>query len=64
LDLDILLYDNEIIDLPQLTIPHPRMKERSFVLTPLAEIAPDLVLPSGETIQSLLGSVDNTTMLA
>ena len=42
LDLDILLYGNETIDLPELQIPHPRMLQRNFVLAPLAEIAPSL----------------------
>lgn len=45
LDLDLLLYDNLILNLPQLTIPHPRMKDRAFVLIPLAEIAPDWIEP-------------------
>lgn len=45
LDLDLLLYGNARIDTPHLTLPHPRMTERAFVLRPLAEIAPDLVLP-------------------
>ena len=43
LDLDLLLYGNDRIDLPQLSVPHPRMWQRAFVLVPLAEIAPDLV---------------------
>ncbi len=43
LDLDILLFDNEIINLPNLIVPHPRMMEREFVLIPLHEIAPELV---------------------
>ena len=43
LDLDILLFDDEIINLPNLMIPHPRMAERAFVLIPLHEIAPELV---------------------
>ncbi|MEP6791532.1 MAG: 2-amino-4-hydroxy-6-hydroxymethyldihydropteridine diphosphokinase [Ramlibacter sp.] len=43
LDLDILLYAGQRIDAPQLTVPHPRMNERAFVLVPLAEIAPGLV---------------------
>ncbi len=42
LDLDILLYGDEEIDLPHLKIPHPRMHEREFVLVPLAEIAPEI----------------------
>jgi 2-amino-4-hydroxy-6-hydroxymethyldihydropteridine diphosphokinase len=45
LDLDLLLYGNEAIDLPTLTVPHPRMFERAFVLRPLAEIAPGRVPP-------------------
>ncbi|MBC5767405.1 2-amino-4-hydroxy-6-hydroxymethyldihydropteridine diphosphokinase [Ramlibacter albus] len=45
LDLDVLLYGNERIDSPTLTVPHPRMFERAFVLVPLAEIAPRLVAP-------------------
>ncbi len=49
IDLDILLYANEIIDEAGLKIPHPRMMERRFVLEPLAEIAPYLMLPGGIT---------------
>lgn len=45
IDIDILLYDNLIIDQPTLKIPHPLMTERDFVLIPLSEIAPDLVHP-------------------
>jgi 2-amino-4-hydroxy-6-hydroxymethyldihydropteridine diphosphokinase len=45
LDLDILCFNAEEIHLPELQIPHPRMTERLFVLMPLAELAPDLVLP-------------------
>lgn len=45
LDLDLLLYGDQIWDSPELTLPHPRMHERSFVLKPLADIAPDLVHP-------------------
>ena len=54
LDLDLLLYDNLIIDLPTVQIPHPRMLERAFVLAPLAEIAPDSIEPrSGHSIVTL-----------
>ncbi len=46
LDLDLLLYGQSRINLPQLTVPHPRMGQRAFVLVPLAEIAPGLVTPA------------------
>lgn len=45
LDLDLLLYADEVIATPKLTVPHPRMHERAFVLLPLAEIAPQRVTP-------------------
>jgi 2-amino-4-hydroxy-6-hydroxymethyldihydropteridine diphosphokinase len=45
IDLDILYYDNLAFALPELTLPHPRITERGFVLTPLADIAPDRILP-------------------
>lgn len=58
LDLDILLYGDNVIDLPSLTIPHPRMHERRFVLEPLAQIAPDAVLPTfGRTVRDLRDSL-------
>jgi 7,8-dihydro-6-hydroxymethylpterin-pyrophosphokinase len=58
IDIDILLYDNLQISLPQLVIPHPRMRERAFVLIPLAEIAPLAIEPtSGQTIQQLAANV-------
>jgi 2-amino-4-hydroxy-6-hydroxymethyldihydropteridine diphosphokinase len=53
LDLDILLYDNLILNTKKLTLPHPRMHERAFVLLPLAEIAPDLVIPNGGNVVKL-----------
>lgn len=49
IDLDILLYEGETSADPELTLPHPRLLERQFALVPLAEIAPDLVLPDGRT---------------
>ena len=45
IDIDILLYDNSIMETRNLTIPHPRLKDRAFVLIPLAEIAPNLIHP-------------------
>jgi 2-amino-4-hydroxy-6-hydroxymethyldihydropteridine diphosphokinase len=54
LDLDLLLYDDRIIDTPSLQVPHPRMTERAFVMIPLAEIAPDWIEPrSGYAIADL-----------
>ncbi len=54
IDLDILLYGAQQWDEPNLLIPHPGLAERAFVLYPLAEIAPDLVVPGLGTIQSLV----------
>jgi 2-amino-4-hydroxy-6-hydroxymethyldihydropteridine diphosphokinase len=57
LDLDILLYGDARIDSPTLSIPHPAMRERNFVLHPLAAIAgPQLLLPDGEDLGTLLAS--------
>jgi len=54
-DLDILLYDRLILNTPRLTLPHPRLRERRFVLLPLAAIAPELQDPvTGSSIQELL----------
>jgi 2-amino-4-hydroxy-6-hydroxymethyldihydropteridine diphosphokinase len=47
IDLDLLLFEDLVISTPELTVPHPRMYERSFVLIPLCEIAPDLLHPDG-----------------
>lgn len=54
LDLDILLYGQETIDSPQLTIPHCGLTNRNFVLHPLADIADNLVLPNGTSLKQLL----------
>jgi 2-amino-4-hydroxy-6-hydroxymethyldihydropteridine diphosphokinase len=63
IDLDILFYDHVKLDTPTLTIPHPRITERAFVLVPLAEIAADLSLPGdGATIQQLKANVDTSSI--
>lgn len=54
LDLDLLLYGDATSDDPQLTLPHPRLHERAFVLAPLAEIAPRLVVPGRGGVAELL----------
>ena len=55
IDLDLLLYDDEVIDTEGLAIPHPRMHERGFVLVPMQEIAPEIVHPVlHKTMQQLL----------
>lgn len=64
IDIDILLYGDCILAGPELTLPHPRMMGRAFVLRPLAEIAPDALFADGETaqkkLQSLTESGNNT----
>jgi len=58
IDLDILYYDNLAFALPELTLPHPRIAERGFVLTPLADVAPERILPSQtQTIAALLEKI-------
>jgi len=57
LDLDLLLYGDERIDEPGLTVPHPRLHERRFVLEPLAELAPEAVVPGRGGVESLLTAV-------
>lgn len=58
LDLDILLYNHENIETEKLTIPHPRMRERAFVILPLLEMDPDLTLPNtGEPLKNCLQSI-------
>lgn len=57
LDLDLLLHDQTLIDSPDLTLPHPRAHERAFVLQPLAELAPDLIIPGHGRTSELLATV-------
>ena len=59
LDLDLLLYNDLELDLPRLTLPHPRLHLRAFVLLPLAEISPSLPLPKRGTVAAWLPAVAN-----
>jgi 2-amino-4-hydroxy-6-hydroxymethyldihydropteridine diphosphokinase len=54
LDLDLLLYGDQVIATPTLEVPHPRLRERNFVLYPLYAIAPELILPDGTSLSTLL----------
>jgi len=62
LDLDLICFGNQIINEPGLILPHPRAHQRHFVLQPLAELSPQLVLPGqSATVQQLLGRLDQRT---
>jgi 2-amino-4-hydroxy-6-hydroxymethyldihydropteridine diphosphokinase len=56
LDLDLIAYDDVTLDKPELTLPHPRLFERAFVLVPLAEIAPDRLI-AGRRVRDALAGV-------
>jgi len=61
LDIDILAYDDLVLNEPDLILPHPRLLERAFVLVPLAEIAPARII-AGVRVDEALGRVDNTAI--
>jgi 2-amino-4-hydroxy-6-hydroxymethyldihydropteridine diphosphokinase len=62
LDLDVLLYDQLVSDDPQLTLPHPRLHERAFVLYPLYDIAPDLMIPGQGLLSELIANCPRQTL--
>jgi 2-amino-4-hydroxy-6-hydroxymethyldihydropteridine diphosphokinase len=62
IDIDILFYDNEVIDLPQLKIPHPYIQQRRFTLVPMQQIAPDFLHPVlHKTMAELLKDCEDTS---
>ena len=64
IDMDVLLYGNEVIDTPELQIPHPRMHLRRFVLEPLAEIAPNVRHPvSGLSVSEMLARTPDKSLV-
>lgn len=63
LDLDLLLYGSHVISTPRLIVPHPEMFKRNFVLYPLADIAPDLIMPDGVNLQTLLANCPTTGLI-
>ena len=58
LDLDLLLFDRQVIESDELSVPHPRMHQRAFVLLPLAELAPGLEIPGHGRVDALLEGLD------
>ena len=63
LDCDILMFGQEEIDNERLTVPHYGMKAREFVLIPLAEIAPTLILPDGDSVAELTANIESNGMI-
>lgn len=62
LDLDLLLYGELVLREPRLTLPHPQLAARAFVVFPLLDIAPDLVLPDGSTLAARAAALDPATL--
>ena len=58
IDIDILLYGSDVIDVPRLKVPHPYMTQRGFVLRPLTDLAAGLTLPDGSLVGELLTTID------
>lgn len=58
IDLDLLVYGDEVVDEPGLRVPHPRLRERRFALEPLAELQPDLAVPRWGEVSTLLSALD------
>ena len=63
LDLDLLLYGSEEIQLPRLTVPHPYILERGFVIKPLSDLAPDRLLANGKTVAEQLQQLDTSDLV-
>lgn len=63
IDVDLLVYRDTVADDPRLTLPHPRITERAFVLVPLADVAPELEL-GGRTVSDWLASIDRSDVVA
>ena len=63
LDLDLLLYGQEKIQLPRLNVPHPFMLERGFVIKPLSDLAPDMLLENGKTVTEQLHQLDTSDLV-
>ena len=64
LDLDLLLYGEQVIDLPQLQVPHPHLHERAFALLPLADVAADACIPGHGTVRDALAAIESSGISA
>lgn len=58
IDVDLLLFGTEVVETAELTVPHPRMRERAFVLAPLVEIAPEIEIPGAGRARDLLAALN------
>ncbi|HEX7992253.1 MAG TPA: 2-amino-4-hydroxy-6-hydroxymethyldihydropteridine diphosphokinase [Stenotrophomonas sp.] len=58
LDLDLLLYGEQVVDLPQLQVPHPFLHQRAFALLPLADVAPEALIPGHGTVRDVLVGIN------